>query len=231
MDPDSFTFESLPDSVPEQLPEPFIPYPVQRMPIPQTRQIHKKTKWTNEEDRMLIESVRANGMNNWSIVAQMVPGRSGKQCRERWTNQLSPNLSKDSWSPQEDQILIEQQKIHGNLWAKMTTSLPGRSANAIKNRFSWLSRHGSQQVANTVISPYAMRSPQQTAPPDAFSPSFGVPSIGAVSQPAMGYFYSSFSPQSFDAHTDTSPQEIDTGFEFDDIDLLHDENDISGFFV
>ena len=80
-------------------------------------------------------------MGNWSLVCQTVPGRSGKQCRERWINQLCPALNKDNWTPQEDAILIQQQRIHGNFWTKIAQFLPGRSANNVKNRWGWLSRH------------------------------------------------------------------------------------------
>ena len=102
----------------------------------------KKSKWTPEEDKQLIESVKKNGMTNWTLVADSVPGRTGKQCRERWTNQLCPELNKENWTSQEDEILIKQQRIHGNFWSKIARYLPGRSSNAVKNRWSWLSRHG-----------------------------------------------------------------------------------------
>lgn len=101
----------------------------------------KKSKWTPEEDQFLMESVNKHGMGNWSLVCQTVPGRSGKQCRERWINQLCPALNKDNWTPQEDAILIQQQRIHGNFWTKIAQFLPGRSANNVKNRWGWLSRH------------------------------------------------------------------------------------------
>ena len=101
----------------------------------------KKSKWTPDEDKLLIDSVNKHGMGNWSLVSQSVPGRTGKQCRERWINQLCPALNKDNWTPQEDAILIQQQRIHGNFWSKIAQFLPGRSSNNVKNRWSWLSRH------------------------------------------------------------------------------------------
>ena len=108
---------------------------------PLNQQPFRKSKWTPDEDKMLIESVKKHGMSNWSLVAADVNGRTGKQCRERWTNQLCPALNRDTWTSQEDQILIKQQQINGNLWSKIARFLPGRSANSVKNRWSWLSRH------------------------------------------------------------------------------------------
>ena len=102
----------------------------------------KKSKWTADEDKLLASSVKRNGVSNWSLVASEVTGRTGKQCRERWMNQLCPELNKEDWLTQEDQILLKQQQIHGNVWSKISKALPGRSPNAVKNRWSWLSRHG-----------------------------------------------------------------------------------------
>ena len=31
---------------------------------------------------------------------------TGKQCRERWHNQLDPNIKKEGWSEEEDLILL-----------------------------------------------------------------------------------------------------------------------------
>jgi hypothetical protein len=100
----------------------------------------KKVKWTVREDQTLVLSVQKYGMSSWPLVAAEVPGRTGKQCRERWINQLDLNLNCEKWAPQEDATLLQQQKSCGNCWSKMIQFLPHRSANAIKNRWCWLTR-------------------------------------------------------------------------------------------
>ena len=114
-------------------------------------QISKKQKWTEEEDKLLIEAVKKYTTNNWPLIACSISGRTGKQCRERWINQLNPDLKKNDWNAQEDLLLINLQKVYGNSWAKISKSLPGRSANAIKNRWSWLSRH---RINHSIQEPY-----------------------------------------------------------------------------
>ncbi len=42
-----------------------------------------KGPWVKEEDDKIVECI-ANGITKWSEIASRIPGRIGKQCRERW---------------------------------------------------------------------------------------------------------------------------------------------------
>jgi hypothetical protein len=48
-------------------------------------------KWSSEEDMILAQLVAIHGQRDWGLIARHMPGRfrKGKQCRERWRNQVS----------------------------------------------------------------------------------------------------------------------------------------------
>jgi len=100
----------------------------------------RKHKWTPEEDNLLKEAVFQFGSHNWDFISRHVPGRTGKQCRERWLVRVDPNIKKDSWTQEEDETLIQLQNKFGNKWARFIPYFNGRSSSNIKNRWMLLSK-------------------------------------------------------------------------------------------
>ncbi|KAF0276868.1 hypothetical protein FOG50_02331 [Hanseniaspora uvarum] len=99
---------------------------------------HTKGTWSKIEDEKLMGIVEDLGgdITNWTDISKkMVPfTRTPKQCRERYHQNLKPNLNKDPITEEEGEKINYMVIKHGKKWAFIARSLNnGRSDNTVKN--------------------------------------------------------------------------------------------------
>ena len=53
----------------------------------------QRRPWLQSEDDTIRRLVSVHGTRSWELVSQQCPGRTGKQCRERWHSDRNQNIN------------------------------------------------------------------------------------------------------------------------------------------
>lgn len=132
-----------------------------------TESRHRKNKFTSQEDQHLVALVEQHGIKQWDVIAKSLPGRTARQCRDRWKNYLAPNVNQMPWTREEDQRLLHLYRLIGPRWSKMGSTFPGRTSVSVKNRWHKLRRMQTKLIGSvqplelpTIDKPPQLRAPQ-----------------------------------------------------------------------
>jgi hypothetical protein len=97
------------------------------------RTLVRTGSWTTDEDAKLKDAVQTHNGKNWDSIAEMVPGRSRRQCSSRWHDFLASRdgrtpVRTGAWTPREDAKLKLAVQMHGGKnWHAIATLVPGRT--------------------------------------------------------------------------------------------------------
>ena len=94
----------------------------------------KSRSWTHAEDALVRDLVKQHGPKKWAVIAERL-GKDSKASLRALRDYLQPGLTTRAWEPFEEEHLIQIQEVIGNQWAVLARLMPGRSPNAIKNKF------------------------------------------------------------------------------------------------
>lgn len=118
--------------------------------------------WTAEEDDLVTKQMLSHAnlpqeeqekFTQWAGIAALLPGRTGRQVRDRWSNHLNPIIIHEPFTTEDDIKLWNAATTVGKKWVEISSTIfkGTRSENQCKNRWNsaafkvWVARtYGNQ---------------------------------------------------------------------------------------
>lgn len=94
-----------------------------------------RKRFSSVEDSTLKFLVEKTPLRSWDNIAKHMPGRTARQCRDRYNNYLYKELVSSPWTSEEDVIIRQMYEKVGPKWVTISNALKGRSGNNVKNRW------------------------------------------------------------------------------------------------
>lgn len=85
-----------------------------------------RKSWTKDEDDALQAAIAAMPPDTpicWTKVAPLIPGRTAKDCRKRWTSGLNSTVARGCWSQEEDDLLLAAVQEFGTDWCRVAQAV------------------------------------------------------------------------------------------------------------
>ena len=106
----------------------------------------RRNRFTPEEDVMLLQLVEKYSpqknyiANFWTRIADEMKTKNTRQCKDRYSGYLKPNLITVPFTMEEDLLLVQEVRLFGTVWHRIRDRFPNRSDTQLKNRYNCLLR-------------------------------------------------------------------------------------------
>jgi len=163
--------------------------------------------WSVEDDETLKCAVEKHGTKSWAVAGTYIKGKTGKQCRERWTTTLDPRLRQEPWNAEEDAKLVEAQAKYGGRWSKIVRVLPGRTEVGAKHRWALLCAKKTTATVHEVGAKRHRSPGMDLGTEEGASDSHGEGTLRPLQspRPATSFFHELASPRLRAEHVLASP--------------------------
>lgn len=99
--------------------------------------------WSQHEDLLLLKAVAKFGDKDWNRIANLIPNRTNKSCRERYTMRLKfLTRALGNWRPKEDEKLLKLIERFGTNWSVISSNFPERNNHQLRHRYELLRNQG-----------------------------------------------------------------------------------------
>ena len=125
-----------------------------RTGIPMPGGTRRRSTFTSDEDARLRMLVDSSTEVEWAGIAQQMPGRTARQCRDRWHHYLSAQLNRGPWTTEDDDLILQKYAELGSKWAAISASFADRTDVMVRNRFKALRKSGRKIPIELVLDIY-----------------------------------------------------------------------------
>jgi hypothetical protein len=96
------------------------------------------------DDQLLKTLVKRHPSDSWALIASHFPGRTQRQCRERWKHHMSGERYQEPWTPEEESMLWQKFEEFGPKWTRLANFFDGRTDLELKVKWTSLYEHRRQ---------------------------------------------------------------------------------------
>ncbi|CAG8567771.1 7147_t:CDS:2, partial [Paraglomus occultum] len=119
-----------------------------------------RAPWSEEEDARLRDLVQTYGQK-WQKISTIIKMREAKQCRERWSNHLRPDIDKSPLKEYEKHKIRILQRKFGCKWTEIAAQIPGRTGLMVKNYWYNEEKRAKHQMRNKMAISRLLLSPNE----------------------------------------------------------------------